>query len=75
MELTERLVQLAQELGATSVHLIHIPTTRKGGRWCILATWEQGGLVQFSHKDNPEQAISAAMKEAQGEHISQATSS
>jgi len=74
MGLSERLVQLAQELGATSVHLVHIPTTRKGDRWCVLATWEQDGLAQFSYKDDPEQAISAAMREAQGEHVSQTTS-
>ena len=72
-DLGKRLVNLAQELGATSVHLVYIPTTRKGGRWCILATWEQDGLVQFTHKSTPEDAISAAMKEAQGEHGSHPT--
>ena len=70
MELTERLVQLAQELGATSVHLVYLDASR---RWVVLATWGETELVQFTHKSTPEDAISAAMKEAQGEHSSHPT--
>ena len=69
-DLGKRLVNLAQELGATSVHLVYLDASR---RWTVLATWGETELAQFSYKSTPEDAISAAMKEAQGEHSSHPT--
>jgi len=68
MELSERLVQLAQELGATSVHLVYFGASH---RWGVIAIWGENELMQFAHKGTPEDAVDAAFLGTQGnEHAS-----
>jgi len=57
MNTTEQIEQLADELGADAVHLVHL---RQSGRWFVIALWGEDETARFRAAGTAEGAIAEA---------------